>query len=359
MTVTTNDARAKYVYEALVDKVSTMYPLSSLGTDMGAAMKEGESIDIVTRAAVSIEAATSAGTATSMTVQTISPTANNLVVDQHYGAIVGIAKFNGVMDMGGAYYDQLARQILVELADYIDQDWYDDLIRVGAYSSSAAFTANVAGDALTVADTEQAMAIMTDQKGVREGDLVWVFGPYGAGSLRSISAFTPHENAVNGALGMPIIGTLHGVPVVRSQSVPKSLAIATTQAVSSSDVVTFTVASGHGFVPGMVCVSSGLTSSFNGTFTITSVTATTIVGTVTGSGSTTAGDGVGTITCSRTFNGLIHRPWNFIRKRQVPDLRIVPTSGKIQDELQADAIWGVKSLAGSCVTLLSPATSVT
>jgi hypothetical protein len=154
-----------------------------------------------------------------------------------------------------------------------------------------------------------------------------------------------------------MIGRLHGVPVVRSQDVPKSLAVATTAVSITSNVATATVAAGHGFVPGMVISSSGLTTNVTSA-TISSVTATTIVYPCTASNGAMA-DGVGTLTCAATFNVLLHRPWNFISKRQAPDIRIVPTSGKIQDELQFDSIWGVKSLAGAAVTLLSPATSVT
>ena len=106
----------------------------------------------------------------------------------------------------------------------------------------------------------------------------------------------------------------------------------------------------------MVISTTGHTTNATNA-TISSVTATTIVYPLTASDGALA-DGVGTITCSRTFNGLLHLPWAFRAVQQVPDLQVVAASGKIQDELQADAIWGFKALSGSFVSLLSPATSV-
>lgn len=346
------DARSKKVYDALIDKVSTIAQLRSLATDMGVAMQKGEVIDIPTRSAIQIEDASNGA---SMTVQTIEPSANTLTVDSHKGAIVGIPKLNRMLNMEGSYYDQLAQQILTEIGSYMDQAWYDTVLRDGA--GTAALVVNPAGDALSIDDTENALAIMTDQKGVRLDRCVWCFSAYGIGSLRRNSAWQPNtQGPEKGVLGMPVIGMLHGAPVVQSQDVLKTLSIATSAVTIATNVATATVAEGHGFVPGMVISTTGLTTNATDA-TITSVTATTIVFPLTASNGALA-DGVGTITCTRSFNSLIHMPWTFKRELQVPDVNIVPVSNAIQDNLQADAIWGFTALPGSAVALLSPASSV-
>lgn len=359
MSVTTLDARGKAVYSQLTDKVSTLYPVRNIFRDMSGEMDgtRNQSIDIITRAAITIEqASNSSGVAQTMTIQSNTPTANNLVVDQHYGSVVGVGKMSKTFDMGGAWAGQMAEQILIELGDYIDQDHIDELIRVGAYSSTAAYTSNVAGDALSNTDIEQAIAILASMRGARRADFAWLFNPYGIGNIRNLSAFIPHENAVAGVLGTPTVGSLHGIPVIESQAVPTSLAVATTACTIATNVCTATVAAGHGIVPGMVISLAGTTVTGSDK-TVSSVTDTTIVFPLTGADGAMA-DGVGTITCSRAMNMLVNRRWIFSAVQQVPDIEIVTSETKFQDILKFDAIWGLKVLAASAVLLPSPASSV-
>lgn len=360
MTVSTTDARAKYVSDKLIDKVSTSYQLRNIFTPIGedGPMRKGESIDIPTRSAITVSQVSSGSTSNTLSVQANTPTANNLVVDQHYGAIVAIPKLQSIFDMEGSWSSQMADQVLTEIGDNMDIDLYDDLIRVGAYDSSASYWANVAGDAISNDDLENALAIMTSQRGVRYENLVFAFHPYGMGSVRRLSAFIPnYQRAEDGNLGLPMIGTVHGVPVVVSQSVKTSMTQACTAVSISSNVATVTVAAGHGFVPGMLITIAGITTPLTVAAAITAVSATTLTVPLTASDGAMA-DGAGTVTWARCANALVHRPWAFRRVQLVPDLRIVPRITEIDDVLQADALWGVKVLTGSCVGIASPAAAV-
>lgn len=363
MSVTTNDVRAKAVYTQLIDKVSTMYPLSNLLTDMGTAMQRGESIDIPTRdTAATIEAATTGSTINQLTIQSQAATANNLVVDRHYGSAIRVGKIQDIFDLEGTWSGQLAEQIRTELGDYMDQDCYDALCLEAAYDTSATYWVNAAGATLTGDHVRLAMAKMLSQKGVRKENCVWVFDVYGSASLSNVTEFKSATGFLGtgnpGAFGTPTVGTLFDIPVVESQSVRSRRSIACTAVSISSNVATVTVASGHGLVPGMKITISGITTPLSTAATITAVSATTLTVPLTASDGAMA-DGAGTVTCDLAMNGLVCRNRAFVRKQQMPDLRIVPESDRISDVLQFDAIWGRKALAGSFIGLGSPRQALT
>jgi hypothetical protein len=367
MAISTTDARAKAVLAQLIDKVSAAYPLASLYTDMGAAMQKGESIDIPTRSAVTIQQVSAGAAASSMTVQTNTPTANNLKVDQHYGAIVEIPPFQQIFDLEGTWSAQLASQVQTELSNYVDATHWAETIFTGAYSTDAKYYVNPAGDALAPADLENAWATMLDQKGVTLDGLAWVMHPFGMGSVRANSAWIPSESSASGQIGTPLRmqGTLHGIPVFISQNVPRTKDVTSTAWAINTNVLTVTVAAGHGLVPGLPCTFNTVTAGGDmATATaIKSVTATTVV--FDWSASNANATEAGTITCAKAFNALVYRPWIFSRRAVLPDVRIVPVSGgasgnsRITDELQAHTIWGSKSLAGSAIVIPSPGNSVT
>lgn len=371
MTITTNEGRSKQVYAALIDRVSFNYPLASLFTDMGPAMKQGESVDILTRSAITIQqASTVAGaSASTMTVQTSPPAASNLVVDQHYGAIVEIPPGMQEFDEEGLYAGQMAGQVQTELNFFVDTDHWWSAIGQGAWDTTGSLWVNHAGATLTSDHIEQALATMIDQRGVQLDGCGWLFNPFGMGSVRRNSAWQPHENAIVGQLGIPEIGLLHGIPVYVTQSVPSQRVLGTTAAVvsGSGTVLTLTIDTsatgfpGHGIVPGMIMSTcTGLTQTVAANRVVASVTANTIVCTVAGMADATMADGVGTATFNMNFNGLLYRPWAFSRKKLVPTARIVPVSGgasgnsRITDELQSHTMWGRRCLPGAVVGLGSP-----
>lgn len=359
MSVTTNDARSKAVLTALIDKVSTNYALSNILTDMGSAMKQGESIDIPTRGtAATIEDASSSGTPSEMTIQSQSPTANTLTVNKHQGSFIEVGKISDIFDMEGAWSSQMAAQVLTELGDAVDQDMYDELILTAAYDTSATYHVNPGAAALSTTHTRTALAKMLKQKGVRREGLVWVFDPYGEQSLADITAWQADPGLLQvGDLGLPTVGRLHGIPVVTSQSVRNSRSIACTAVSITSNVATVTVASGHGLVPGDKITITGITTELTTAAAITAVTSTTLTVPLTASNGA-MGDGAGTVLCNKTYNSLVYMPWAFKRMQQVPSIRIVPREAYDSDVLQATMIWGKKALAGSCVVIGSPKESL-
>lgn len=362
------DLREKVVLDALIDKVSTMFPLSNALTDMGEALRKGDTAEIVTRSSITIQQASTGTGAATMTVQTNTGTPNLLTVDQHYGAIVQIGKMNAQFDMNGSWKDQLASQVLIELDDYIDIDVYKRaLLFGGAWTTGTANTywTNVAGATVTADHVETTMAKMLDQKGVRKQFCIWAFRPFGMSAVRRLAAFTPIsiDRQADGVLGVKTVGMLHGIPVIESQSVPDQLTVATTAAVTTGTgtVHTYTVAAGHPLVAGMLATVAGHDADEN-IATPTAITSTTTVSVVITTSATNDGtstDTSGLITVNLTCNGLIYQPWSFIKKSRLPSIEIVPTSGGlISDELQATAIWGAKGLTGCFMGLGSPRQSV-
>jgi len=366
VTVSTNDTRAKFVLDYLIDNFSVTDSPEQLFTPMGSNMpKWGESIDIPSRATpITIQqVSTLPGTTSTLTLQSQAPSANNFIIDMHYGGAVEVPKLRKMRDMNGNWAQELARTIRIELGNYIGQDHWD-VATTAAYDTAGTYWVNAAGAAITVAMVELTIAKMTSQKGVSRSGLAWMFNPYGIGAIRSLPSWQSNEATMDGKIGLPVVGALSGIPVYVSQSVRPYLTATTSAAVitGTGTVLTLTVPAGHNFVPGMKATTTGLTSGYNvSSKTVASVTATTIVLTTTGLADGTAGDGVGTITAETPVNGLIYRPWAYSNVQQVPDIEIVKMSGggagsttKIGDEMQFDAIWGRAVLAGAVYMLGSP-----
>ena len=351
------DPRSKFVLAKLIDKVSTSYPLHSLFTDLSPATKKGESIDIPTRSAITVEQASNSAGPLSMTTQSNVPVSNTLVTDQHYGAIVQVPRLNAIFDLEGTWSDQEADNIKIELEDYVDQVHWDDALFTGAYNTGATanYWVNQAGASLTQAHVGEAQATMLNQKGARKSDLVWVFNPWGMESVRQLPSWQANAGQVmSPEIGIPTVGMLNGIRVVESQSVRDQRELTgVASSIDGSGEQTLTVSSGHGLVAGMTIAITGYgTADHNqSSVSITETTATTIVVANAAASST---DTAGTVTCNLTMNGLLNPRWAFSRVQQVPDVRIVANTGQISDELQADVIFGYKTLAGACVGLGSP-----
>lgn len=356
------DNREKYVSDRLINRVSVTSSLKSLFTDVVAdgRVAKNDSFEIPTRSAIQVEQVSTGSGAATMTVQTNTATPNLLTVDQHYGAVIEIGKMNAKYDLAGAWSDQLGDQVMIEIDNYVDSDVFTRALLYGGAWLAGATTpttwVNPSGAAVTQDMTEQALAVMSTQRGVSLEGCEWVFHPYGLGSIRRLSAFTPIHTpvAAGGSLGMRTVGELHGLPVKMTNAVPNRLSIATTAVVVSTNVATATVAAGHGVVAGMLLTSTGHTVNSSANVTVTSTTETTIVYPLT-TGDATLADGIGTLTVNLTINGLVHRPWAFIAQAKVPTIAIhARTGGKIVDELQSHTFWGSRGLPGAFIALGSP-----
>jgi hypothetical protein len=362
MSVTTTDLRSKAVLSTLIDKVSTLNSVSSIFTDLGAALAFGESIDIGTTDTVTVSQAHTSGAPNQMTIQSATNTANNLVVDKTPGAFLEIPKLSRIFDLEGAFASQKADQILTTIEDAIDQDCVDALL-TAAWDNGAtpAYWINAAAATVTAAMTFNAMATMLAQKGVRKESCAWMMHPFGAASIASLADFKPYTGVAGSgapsAFGAPFIGTLYGIPVIENQSIRNRFTVATTQVVVASNVATATVAAGHNIVSGMKLTSAGHTANASSAVTVGTVTATTIAYPLV-TGDATLADGVGTLTIDATCNALVYKPWTFIRRRQLPEIRVVPRVDYDSDVLQATSLYGRKCLAGSAVFLGSPRNAI-
>jgi len=359
------DPRSKWVLAKLIDQVSTTYPLHTLFTDLGQAMKKGESVDVPTRNNVVIEQASNSSGTLAMTVQSNVPTSNRLTVDKHYGAIVEIPKMNAIFDLEGAWSDEEAKNVKIEIEDFIDQEHWDTAIGA-AYNAgtTSSYWVNADGSALQKEHIGEAQAKMMNQKGVRKTDLAWVFNPWGMESVRQLPAWQLNVGQTTGAeIGFPTVGFLNGIPVVESQSVRDQRVLTGVASVIDNTAMTqvLTVASGHGIVAGMNVSTSGFSLADHNQATAVAVSDTTATTITIENMSMTTGaltDTGGTATCNLTMNGLLHRRWAFSRVQQFPGVQIVAQSGQISDELQCDTIFGTKALAGAAIMVGSPRESL-
>lgn len=346
------DPRSKYVLAQLIDQVSSGFPIHKLFTNLSPAAKKGESIDIPTRAAISIEQASNASGSLSMTVQNNAPTATTLVTDQHYGAIVEIPKLNAIYDLEGAWSEQEATNIMIELTNYVDTAHYNAaLAQVGTW-------ANASGSNLQQSHVGEAMAHMMSQPGVRKQDLVWVLNPWGMESMRQLPSWSANVGQTGTGLGVAEVGMVNGIRVVESQIVPDEKPFSSVDSeIDGSGNQTLTLGADHGLAVGMLIETTGFgNTDHNNTGSpaeILSVTSTTVT-IQENQGHSYSTDSGGTATLKLAMNGLLNTRWAFSRVQQTPGVQVVSNPDKISDNLQADVVFGVTCLSGCMVGLGTP-----
>jgi len=213
---------------------------------------------------------------------------------------------------------------------------------------------NPEADSLSEDDILNGKAALLSNDGVEAQNIIFVVSPYAEASIASIAGFIPNgQMAESGMLGIPQIGTVFGVPVFSSNSIKRNQSVATTAVSVSSLSATATVAAGHGFAPGQVITTAGLTTDST-SVVVTSTTSTTVVF------PTTAGDGamgVGTITDASSRNLMMDKSQIFAAQQRLPSVRTVPYFNRTSDALQISSVWGRIGRAGRCYTVHSPGSS--
>lgn len=256
--------------------------------------------------------------------------------------------------MGGDFYEQLVSQAVQQLLNRIDQNLCSYLVREPTYDSGATtYHDNVAADALTAADIADAQAALESLDGFK--NLAYFFNPYGISSLRQISGWQPNGDmsAARGILGIPMVGLLHGIPVYSSNSVYRNRTIAGASSAISSNVLTVTVASGHGVVPGMKITTAGGTANITTAAVVSSVNATTIVAPLTSGNDAT--NGAVTVTVAGSENILADlNHVHFGMENLMPQYREVSLSGSAGSELQLWQAFGRIARAGRVRVIHSP-----
>lgn len=346
------DARAKMVMDALADLYTRANYIIDRVNDVGPAVGFGDTIEIPDVSAFSVKPdASTRSAASAVTTNVLS-----LAVNRHPGLNLAIPKPDRFQLLNGNWAGQVGLSAATQLKNYMDRDLFDYVNQTLNYDATATYHVNVAGNSLTEDDILTAKAKIMQNEGAHRPILI--MNPYGMASLQSISGFVPAFSAAEqGQLGIPQVGSVFGVPVYESQSVRTGRTLASTAWAISSNVLTVTVAAGHGLVPGQLVTFDTVTAGgdMSTPTAITSVTATTIVIDHTASnGSATE---AGTVTVESAENVMIDLENLWVAQSIMPSIRIVPDYDSSNDALQVDALWGRIGRAGRHVTLHSPKAS--
>lgn len=364
MTVSTRDAAAKAVKDEILDLESRSTYLSRLWTNVGDALGAGQSLDIGEISDLTVEDAIDTSYLnTNLTVQSLTEIANNLIIDQARAISTEIRSFDRLFLNNGMFLENVSGKLFRQIANDRDSRDYAYGANVIAYDTAATYHMNVAGDAASVIDIENSVANAQTERSGYQGapfdQLVWMFHPFGIGSVRVLPSWQNNEATIDGSLGVPLVGKLCEIPVYVSQSVQRNRSVATTAVTVATNVATATVAADHGFVPGMFITTSGHTTNATVAVAITSVTATTIVYPLTASNGALA-DGVGLVTDATCWNGLVRRDW--LWEATVADWisRVIPYGPtRTSDVIQVQHTWGRKSRSGAVFIMHTPGSSVT
>lgn len=349
------DLRAKHVLGELADLYSRSIFALDLPTQLDEPLSEGDSVEIPSIGALTVNE----NGATAADPEAVSNTVLTLVADRHPWINVQLPAVSRKQNMDGKWAEQVAKQATIMLKNRMDEHLLRDyLAREIAYDASATYHVNVEGDALTEDDLLNGRAELLTMDGVQDQNIVLACHPFGVGSIMSIAGFVPNGKAAEeGRLGIPLIGSVFGTPVVMTNSVLRNLTIATSAVTVASNVATATIPSGHGLVPGMRITTTGLTTNVATPTAILTSGATSVTFALTAADGALA-DGVGSIVSATCQNLLMDKANVFVAQQQMPTARIVQDPRSTGDNLQIAAIWGRRARAGYVRVLHSPGSRV-
>lgn len=344
------DAREKAVVKQLADLYSRTRYIMDFMTSLRAPLGNGDMIEVPDIDPLTVNADGD----TSSAPEAVTTNVITLNANLHPWVNIRIPKVDSIQLLAGSWPEQVARQATVMLKNDMDSDLAEYLITV-AYDTSATYHDNVAGDSLSEDDILNCKAALLAQDGVMQENLVLLVSPYGEASLMSISGFVPNfQEAERGNLGIPQLGTVFGIPVFSSNSVPNGRTVASTAFSNVSNVQTITVASGHGIVPGMLVTFDTVTAGGDvaSATAVTSVTATTVV--IANAGADASGTEAGTITIQSSENLMLDRSHCFVAQQMLPKTRVVADFNTTREAIQISTVWGRIARAGRVRVLHSP-----
>jgi hypothetical protein len=355
------DARAKAVLDQLVDTWSRAAYIHDIMTQLDAPLGFGDVVEVPSIADLTVYA----NGASSQSAQSITTSVLTLTADQHPWIPAMLPKVAAAQLLDGAWAQQVAEAATVMLKSSIDQSIITYLrgVMIPGLTAAGSFVDNLASSgsttpALSAVAIYNSVAALENQSGANRSRFAWVLNPFAQAEIASLAAFIPaYQNAEQGVLGVPAIGSLNGLPVYVSPNVPRRRTVASTAYSITSNVETVTVAAGHQILPGMAVTFDTVTAGGRLTTSavVSSVTATTVVfpNTTANSSATEAG----TITIEACENHLLDLGHHYVAQQQLPSVRVVPDLTTTGDVLQVSAIYGRVARSGRGRILLSRATA--
>lgn len=356
------DNASKAVEKALYDTWSRGVSLLGLITDKGPVARGGDSYDLPFRSAAFAVNTSEVAAAAATTLAARSVTVNR---PKFVNQAMTMAQQAQLLGGDGKFAEEIARAAGGDLQNALERDIIEYLISeiAGAGGVSAALHANVGADAVTAADVNDLEAAVREQDGIVSANqgLFWLASPRAAGGVKSIPGFssqvvgTPEQIAI----GLPMGGTLNGMPIYLHNGVPGAVNRYQATCTSSNiatNVCTATFSGGnHGFVQGQMIYTIGFTAgniAVASPVAITSTTATTVVFPQTAANGS---NGLGTIISASAMMLLCYAPWiTYATDAVVPSVKMLGREGNAGDLLQLFHHLGRGALSGACGILHAP-----
>ena len=354
------DARLKLVRASLArihDRANFILDLVDRRPD--SEVKSGDTLEIPSLSALTVESDGSAAN----TAQNATPSVLTLSVNLEPAIFVNLKQRDRIQLLDGAWADEIGMQALINMRNYLDAAFLSYVARYPAWSTSGAYHVNLSStlansaDAPARGDILTARALLLDQDGGFPQNLILVVNAWLEAQIMNLAEFIPnYQQAEQGLLGIPMLGRIFGIPVYQTNSVLKNKSVDASASNVATNVCTFTVPEGHGFVPNQKIRTSGFSTNITTDTLITSVTSNTIVAPLTASNGS---NGTGTITAQDAESLLIDRGFNAAAFQKMPGTRIKPKAGTTTDELEVSTVWGRVGRNGRAVVIHHPAAALT
>lgn len=354
------DNRKKEVLRALADLYSREHYAIDLCANLREPLGRGDTVDIPNLGTLTVEADGQNPTG-SPVAQAVSTPALPLVADLHPTIFADLPLVDQIQLLDGGWADGVALDATTQLKNSMDNGLLSYAAREVAFDTDGTYHENAAGAALT--DT-MVLNLLASQRSDHDGAhrLAMFVHPFGNGAIQKISGFQPNiqvsaEDALK-KVGIPLLGMLYGVPVFETNAVRRNISSAVISSSITSNALTLVVAAGHGFVPGMLITTAGLSENVTTAAAITSVTATTIVVPLTATNDAT--NGAGTVAGRTCMNVLVDVAQGlYVSQQRMPTVDIVKKQGQTGHELQCSSVWGRRGRPGWIRVLHTPGSAVT
>lgn len=348
------NAIAKAVINELADLYTRPRYFSDYLTSLRDTVAKGDTVEVPNIGTLTVTQASSSGSPSDVSNQSVTPSILSLTVDQEPAIFCELPAMRSTQYLDGAFPQQLATQGLTQLRNSVDATIASYFATSVAWDTAGTYHQNPGISALSRSHILTAKAALEANDGAH--NLAMFVSAYAQGSIMNITEFIPNFTAAEkGMLGIPQLGSVFGVPVFTSNSIPSAITSTASASNIATNVCTFTVPAGHGFVPGQKVTTAGFTVNLSTATAITSVTASTIVAPVTGSNGS---NGVGTITSADALNLLVDLPHAYIAMQKMPTVRVVPFYNRTSDSLQLSCVYGRLGRAGRVQVIHTPATTI-
>ncbi|MEM1024753.1 MAG: hypothetical protein AAGJ19_13805 [Myxococcota bacterium] len=358
MPTTVNDFRAKAVTSALAPLFIRMNYIADQAIQEESRLERGERLEIAGLGSIQVGASGSVD----VVAQSVAADSLDLFVDLDPMINIEVKIKEREQNLRGNWDNNLAQQATTRLRNYIDSEIADYLARVVAFDTGTEATHhyNVNGAKLTSEPILAAQAAIESNDGYGGRSAMFAH-PFGKANIMAIPEFVPnHTQAEQGNLGIPLLGSIYGMPVYTSQSVLRDQAAISNQWAVSGGTLTVTLAAtGHGFVPGQLVTFDTVTAGGDlATATaITSVTDTTV--TIESSGLSNGGASeAGTLRGQTALNLIVDLDHYHVAMQRRPEVRFVNRENRSSDNMQVTGLYGRVARTGRVKVLHTAAASV-